>query len=1578
MNLETTAEEAGVTHSPQLLCTVETAEFNLTHDYTEGDVEANEYYNSLMTAKVEAFMHLCINLGLESVTDEVIRTVPELKEALLPEDMIAFGMDYTRFANKYYETIKDLAPIVAVQKNKKAGAFRVKLPLLRFQEASNSTGVSSRWRYQRMMLEGDLPTDTYSAFALAFLRWSGNKPGAFIKDIVSSEKLLDDLFDSEKNRSAEPLDQHVDRELYDFFAKMIKGFEVRCAYTPPLVYSDQEKKRVPKVLEEGVSSENLTEMRMSPWILYVTVELPTTMAQWMTQSDDPDPLVVYQWYRQYLNGYMAGFKPTPPSAIRTLDRVVDETKEVREIKLSDDRGISVLFTGEIVHLPEVRDTAKYIEYQKSLDRYKVDNGTSIDFDPLRQIIETAPSDASRTIGDTNQALYTDWKLNSFSYLNGAGNTERLDLNGAKPGNPSVYMRLLNTPISDSDANAALSDLAQICRPVLDKDWADFLKVEDFYPLIPKTQIDIIKGRAAEGEALDGMMGTIGRILAEANLTYDWPQRISGLVPNSLMKIVRNIMLSADRRPELFDLDGPIDYSSAAGDEIAISDIFRWPGCQAIKRACDEIMAADTSKIGTSVGVERATRTVPYYALISSTDDPMKVIQADRDYRKQYREPVLRDDYVPLPVPNTAPDRFLLPHQVKADNHVKNDPDNMILAVRAGGGKTFLGLIDAARALQKGQQTAFIMPNYLVRNYLEDSAYLFAGKMNIFYIDNSIYSRLGEDELRRRITASPINTVFIFGLTVFSQGKNFSYNYDGDDITVNQIAEFFRSCGFKRVIIDEGHLLANSDSNRSRSIARGLGGVEKVRDMTGTFINSTVQDAQGQIRLMDPNLLKTDDEFNAEYAAVWSGKKVKVWQPRAEQKMARAIKSEISYVHISRKEWAALLPEREEQFHFVDLTENQREVYMSILTEVLRDLEEADPALAAKLREGNEEDAMGLETLLKRFLARVERFLASPDLDELGARTLKGKDLISKKIVKINEILADHFANPESASGKVLIFTSYRDSTESIYNNLDPKFKGSALLYTAERKEELIPRIKKDDSIKIVVGVEASLNTGHNFQMYNRLIRVETVWNPGTLDQAESRLNRPDPKNQSGKRAAIWYDWICTNNTIDVTKTARLISKLLSATKFEEAGSGYYDDLKSLDIVSMTYDNIMLQNDWEVTLQPYMEEYTLFQGQRKKDYENYLANTPFKEVSPIVSAGVIKGSAYMKMPYVPGMVLPFQEEIGLESLTDYALDLHLGVTSLTMAHLKDRRVHTEFGDGAIVATSGPSVRVELKSGEKVSVPKGTAFLIPSTFRGDIESEIIKRVGLPVQKASLAPAGGTGMNVVKQIDDEEVIDETEAEDGTPSKKVKKPVPNTDVTLNKKVQAFPSIINNTLSISLNNDDPDVDKKLMKRLDMTWVEPYYFAWIKTATHFHATLEHIQKKFKIPADQLASLEAIGTAFEGGRQKLFKVDQADVSTLRHFMLEGRKTQKPDTLFLYPHVEDGFLYLCAWADQVSARKLPSMRGVPGVRFTKEDGYYAKYFRRKSEAKNFVASLETMGIEVTNMKDVNRIMSKLVFK
>ena len=1485
--------------------------FDNAFDYPE-DKKATEYFEVLQ--EFDALLFLLYSHSRYSIFQQFFKDCNLSTDDLMDPNHVY--LSYTAYDNRLEENHPALCTALQAFL-RKDGSGVIDLPV--FAHKTMSGTVPSIYMKQTKRI--DVLDGNFYGISSAMEAWATK----MVKEnkVPSEIPMSKDYWTKMPNEYMNDLSEVVPKSLMTWYKKNIGNLKLRF-----MVHSANTN------METGELLDNPTCLFAG----HVSIEVPKSVVRYVAQSTDEVNQItsLHKYATKLFTELYEDFDPE--RVVRTLDGVVNATSDViREVKLTNDDNIMIDTEGLLSYIPEVNDLKEYEKLKRSLIG-KSKEGLSIDLDTLKKLVP-------------NQVLYTDWKLGYLTYTNTSGGVNQLSLSGGQPANANHYKNLISTSSSKalSCFNSAVIDTAAYCkRHNIFDDPTALIKPEEILTVFPEKRRQSIMQSLGE---LD-LEPNVVNIISVSGFIGQAPNLKSDL--GSLLVLIRVLAKQVSTVCKNEDDYDTCDAEALTNEQLTPEFYFSYPVFNFVGRIFRLFLDNVPNMLDfiSEFGIQRSMLSIPYI-IVCAKHDLAEINAKDKEYKATLGVNLEGDDFEVEPIHNIKEGVFFLPHQVKANHHLTNENENTILDVAAGGGKTALAITDTLRHTAKGRRVAVVCPNYLMRNYVEDATFFTNGLLNVVCINTEIYNSYGEEKLSSMITNAPPNTLFVLGLNMFSQGKNIQFNYNGDNITINQIVEFLRSFEWDVVIMDESHMLANTSSNRSEHLLRFLGAAKYRRQLTGTFINNTCMDAFGQAKYLNPSILGNEDEFLEKYAVQYTGSKVLSWKPKAEQQIKTALASNIDFVSVRRKEWAALLPQKRESFHFVDLSEQQYKVYQAILTDVVDEIMK-DPVLKAALDRGGEDDSesVAIEAMLKRYLARIERFLCACDLDEMGKTLLSGPELISPKVTKTIELLEEHFKDPELSKGKVLIFTSYRDSAASIYNNLPPKFKKMALLYEASRKEELIPIMKKDPNVKIVIGVEQSLNTGHNFQMFSRLIREESIWNPGTLDQAESRLNRPDPKNKSNNRAYIQMDWICTNRTIDVTKTSRLVSKILSAARFNEASSPLYSNIPELPVVSMNLNNILQNNDFETSLAHYLDAYQEYQSAVNQDYKIFRETTKFKEPVTIPSAGVMKGTDIIDVPYIPGMTVPFQKDMGLVSLEDYALDK--GVLITETPELKGRRVHTAFGDGTIRSVSARTLKVALDNGSVVSVNKLCSFLIPDTFSGTVKDYVKQRLNMEVEtKPTMRKLDVT---TVKEKD-------------VKRKRSKAPADTNDIQLDGDIEVYLSNLNNAVTVMVDSEDLDITPQIARKLDLMASGPYYYCFCRTHKSLRLMLEKLEEKFDIPQEQLDKLYELLETFETGRQKLMNLERATKIELKQFFLQRRRKVPKGELHVFPIIEDGVFWLAAFADnQIEARRLPRLR-VPSAKWELDkDGFYFKVFMRKSEARDYVKSLADFGFNVTNMDQV----------
>lgn len=822
-----------------------------------------------------------------------------------------------------------------------------------------------------------------------------------------------------------------------------------------------------------------------------------------------------------------------------------------------------------------------------------------------------------------------------------------------------------------------------------------------------------------------------------------------------------------------------------------------------------------------------------------------------------------------------------------------------------------------------------------------------------------------------------------------------------------------------------HNSVKNDTARTRACMALIADIPKKRLASGTMAHDSPSDLALQIAMLDPTLFGSRTEFNERYGEAIRGDRVMKWKPGAQQEIMRTIKSRIVVAGAMRKEWAALLPQAKEQFLGVHLTPAQYEVYDILFADTVKKLQELagnnsqiakflglhsaavpDAPTGAEGEEGSpvdEEDDEDLAGLLNPYLARLEQFITAPAQDETGNQMLKGEDRISPKVLKIIERIKLHI--DQKLIGKVLVFTNYTASAEEIFNLLPPDIKSQALLYVAADKVETGARFENDDKIKVMIGVEQSMNTGLNLQFVSRLIRVETVWNPGTLEQGNSRVNRPELK-KSDRRDEIYYDWIVADRTIDITKISRLISKVIAIAKFENTDNPAYAEIPEVPVIKMNLEAIQTMNSWSGNLTEYSEAYREYKTVQADDYREYREKHGELKLEALAAAPTPPDAKLMlEVPYTPGLDIYNAGEMGLVRIDEYlrqdadqsgdddkeddddAADDKTKMNPQQQQRLEQAQklagqaVHTEYGDGIIksLAFGAKFVNVLLPSGYLARLKFSAVFLItrPSTSTKDIRNQLLKSVGaIPLTSPLDVPAEKLRIdNAAIRKNEKDAAAKAKIDEGKAAA----------AAANLSVELTFSVSNGFLGVTYFCDEAHPEaKNALQALGFRPTPQFTYAQVKT---------HVQlvKQFNMWEAEGFTLDkvAIGDNISGAFQDLFKIlklgrlsnrnvnfNFSNRNQLKNFY---RQEVKPSTnevaIKPYPLIEDGMAYIVLPLRGQAATKKATRVKAPGIKWQLSPDSLVFYALNLEATSKIIKTVLAAGIHIANIAELKTEFKKL---
>lgn len=593
---------------------------------------------------------------------------------------------------------------------------------------------------------------------------------------------------------------------------------------------------------------------------------------------------------------------------------------------------------------------------------------------------------------------------------------------------------------------------------------------------------------------------------------------------------------------------------------------------------------------------------------------------------KYRADLLKTTFKDAPViPMLKKGTKLYPHQALAIATLDKTRTGVI-DVDMGGGKTLIILADILNLLNKGdiKRPCIIMPQRLIPQQIAEMQDWSGDRLNFLPLLNKdtwgpirakaplfVYDEEGKKrkaktktEINRAredyafqyfadmIKKCPPNTIIVASYEWIRTGFKEEVEVEVvDEITGKKSkikqkgdAEYERGlwlreqCGVDYVALDESHKIKNFNSSTSKSVA-DLSRVKYKRISTGTLTPNKLDDMWRQISWLDAGLFGSYKEFVDTYAASTttsslSGKgeeRPLDYVPGAQKDM-RAKVLELGAVFIRRSHWIHLLPRRFQVPHQVKLSKAQKDAYDLIFQGIMSEIETDDTlrALWEKMKKSDDDDEVMEEVnfsqILQR-LVRLDQFLTAPESFNGKDIVIKLKDggeikkklrlppgeEVSPKIAITDRLLDEHFADPKN--GKVIIFCQNLASAEHFKKHL--KRSEDCIYYDAQHSSNL-NKFMIDPKIRILCAADGSLKHGFNLQMANRIIRADLHWTPGDMEQTYGRIFR------AGQKREVFIDVLITDDTAEVTKYARLISKAHSIAQFN---SDFTDDVH-VPVVSM--------------------------------------------------------------------------------------------------------------------------------------------------------------------------------------------------------------------------------------------------------------------------------------------------------------------------------------------------------------------------------------------------------------------------
>ena len=720
----------------------------------------------------------------------------------------------------------------------------------------------------------------------------------------------------------------------------------------------------------------------------------------------------------------------------------------------------------------------------------------------------------------------------------------------------------------------------------------------------------------------------------------------------------------------------------------------------------------------------------------------------------------------------------------------------------------------------------------------------------------------------------------------------------------------------------------------------------------------------------------------------------------------------------------------------------------------------------------------LESALQPYLQRLERLLTDPfgddDLKEVAEEVFKGIDttnFVPAKIRKIIERIVFHFKKNEwkkgssyrpnavvdfgaqsfilrpdkpnsgeynsliapnedtenwkpQIRGKVMVFCRYTRSVDAIFRHLPADLRKRAVKFHGEiagNKWDNLEKFKSDPKIDILIANEQGISEGHNLQVASRFIRAESPWAPGELDQSAARIFRPDVR-EDGKmlRASIFLDWVICDNTLEVAKMGRLISKMLRKTQFDEANNPkYYKDLNPLNlpIIRMTLDNIKELNQMsdlcsiggmgdldDIHQHSYIGQYQYLVGETSQEFHEMrkTRRSTMIAVEPTEMPDTAKIMDYV--PWVPNQAVPDLKGEGLKSLTkilesdDDALAQEFKVNKHV---LLGKIVRTQFGLGKVV-------KINTKKGDKAKLLSENQInsINVELLQGGIEnlkaSGVYLATNLTERDARRAAKGApkiTDADKRRTRKYGEARDEQDERAERSSRKlredVKKEVTRTRTNARTKakpeepvdeesldVELYAVVYNQYLAVEAISPKGDDLSRELKPYDFKSFGNYAYMAVPNYKAFTDILAWFDSKFTLDTKTERILDKLHDNFQTGRGRKFAVELSQPGTLPLFYRQMHRRQKVTNtrrpeLRVYPVIMDGKLMLVIDIATNPVILKYVNKQVPGttIKLLEADGLHAAFFSRKSDLVSLYRQMRSDGFNITNLSEFKAKLKEL---
>lgn len=304
--------------------------------------------------------------------------------------------------------------------------------------------------------------------------------------------------------------------------------------------------------------------------------------------------------------------------------------------------------------------------------------------------------------------------------------------------------------------------------------------------------------------------------------------------------------------------------------------------------------------------------------------------------------------------------------------------------------------------------------------------------------------------------------------------------------VREDKEYYQDINFEVIAIDEAQNIKNNMAQMTQ-IIKSLKGNTKFA-LTGTPLENSVLELWSIFDFIMPGYLASALSFNRKYGI----KNIDDDSVKVLDNLRKQIRPFI--LRRKKKDVIKELPDKIENNIYIDLTKEQKKIYLAELEKTQKKMEEL-------LLEGTF-NKFRIEIL--KLLTRLRQICIDPSI--IYENYKGGSSKIEELISMIKNIISN--------GHKILLFSSYKTAIDIVNRELTNNDISCYVIdgsVSSKKRIELVDKFNSDNTSVFLITLKAG-GTGLNLTSADVVIHLDLWWNPQAENQATDRAHRIGQKN----------------------------------------------------------------------------------------------------------------------------------------------------------------------------------------------------------------------------------------------------------------------------------------------------------------------------------------------------------------------------------------------------------------------------------------------------------------------------------